>query len=195
MELTFCSDVSAADWISASDLPWSRLVTFGPEGFADYARLRFLPDPAYAGQRESDVDRDDVRPERVQLPMLFEVLAAQTFTPDDCYFCLWEGFGTINAFPPSVLGGPRVVVPGRTYLLFHGPLSTANEWPVAERRPLAYWPPAFVWPADHAWCVAFDVDPHWAGIGADAMTVDQLMRDPRFDVVRADPSKKQPRFD
>lgn len=192
--LTFCSDVSPADWISASELPWNRLVTFGPAGFAAYARLRFLPDPAYPGQRELDVDRHDVRPERVQLPMLFEALATHTVTPDDCYFCLWEGFGTIGAFPPSVLAGPRVVVPGRIYLLFHGPLST-SQWPAANKRPEAYWPPAFVWPTDHDWCVAFDVDPHWAGIGADAVVIDQLIRDPRFDVVRADPSESQPRFD
>jgi hypothetical protein len=31
--LTFCSDLAAADWIVHSDLPWPRLVTFGPAGF------------------------------------------------------------------------------------------------------------------------------------------------------------------
>lgn len=25
-------------------------------------------------------------------------------------------------------------------------------------------PPAFVWPSEHAWCVACDVDPHFASI-------------------------------
>jgi hypothetical protein len=52
--------------------------------------------------------------------------------------------------------------------------------------------PAFIWPADHAWCVADDVDPHWAGIGAGTAAVDALVSDPRLDVVRADPAREQP---
>jgi hypothetical protein len=40
----------------ASERPWQQLVGFGPEGFPAYARLRFLPDPAYEGQSENDVD-------------------------------------------------------------------------------------------------------------------------------------------
>src|SRR5262245_1538655 len=50
MTLTLCEDASAAAWITSSDLPWQQLVAFGPAGFQAYARLRFLPDPAYAGQ-------------------------------------------------------------------------------------------------------------------------------------------------
>ena len=60
------------------------------------------------------------------------------------------------------------------------------------------WPdlpdPAFVWPADHAWCLANDVDPHWAGIGADASAIDDLVADPRLDVVPADPRLRQPSY-
>ena len=61
MTLTFCWDLSAADWIARSDLPWSQLVSFGPAGFDGYARLRFLPDPAYPGQSENDVVGQDSR--------------------------------------------------------------------------------------------------------------------------------------
>lgn len=52
--------------------------------------------------------------------------------------------------------------------------------------------PAFVWPADRAWCVAADVDPHWAGIGADTAAIDRLVADPHLDVVPADPREDQP---
>lgn len=45
MPLAVCSDLSPADWIVASDIPWTRLVTIGPAGFAAYARGRFIPDP------------------------------------------------------------------------------------------------------------------------------------------------------
>ena len=221
MALTFCFDVSPADWITTSDLPWGRLVTFGPTGFEAYARLRFLPDPAHPGQSEDQADRDEDHDERVQLPVLYEVLAAHTRTPDDCYFCLWEGIGDLYAgdvrqsfdprsgvwrtwpratpaFSPSVLDGPKVVVPNRKYLLFQGPLSGAGDWGAADLWPgyaRGYLPAAFVWPADHAWCVAHDIDPHWAGIGADADVVDRLVAEPRLDVVRADPSDRQPKFD
>jgi len=54
--------------------------------------------------------------------------------------------------------------------------------------------PAFIWPADRSWCVADDVDPHWAGIGADRSAIDQLLADPRLDIVRADPREDPPHY-
>src|SRR6185437_16161581 len=93
--LTFCWDVSAANWIAHSEVRWSQLVGFGPAGFDAYARLRFLPDPARPGQSENDVQAEDWR--TGQLSRLFEVLATHTATPEDCYFCVWEGFGVDDA--------------------------------------------------------------------------------------------------
>lgn len=224
MTLASCWDLSDADWIVHSDLPWQQLVGFGPAGFDAYARLRFLPDPVRPGQSEADVD-PDWRTD--QLPTLFEVLAIQTSTADDCYFCVWEGFGDADvaidddavyiddenagaplerararpgrapnrATSPSI---PKVVVPQRAYWLFRGPLAdigrwdTAQEWPGQWRLDQAV--PAFVWPADHAWCVARDVDPHWAGIGGHLPMITHLITDPRLDVVPADPAKVQPSY-
>jgi hypothetical protein len=48
------TDVSPAGWISSSEIAWPQLVNFGPSGFAVYARLLFLRDPAHAGERSSD---------------------------------------------------------------------------------------------------------------------------------------------
>ena len=216
VSLAPCSDLSPARWIVASKAPWQRLVGFGPSGFAAYARLRFLPDPAHAGQRESDVG--DARCETEELQLLFEVLATHTRAPDECYFCLWDGWGDIYgggavavlgdrgdvrpqptvapAFPPSVLDGPKVIVPHRAYFLFRGPASEAGDWGATDMwpgQPRRY-KPGFAWPADHAWCVASDVDPHWAGIGADAPVIDELVGDPRLDVVPADPNDEQPSY-
>jgi hypothetical protein len=231
--LTFCWDLSAADWIAHSDLRWSQLVGFGAAGFDAYARLRFLPDPAYPGQSENDVVGQDSRAD--QLPRLFEVLATHTATPDDCYFCVWEGFGVYDAHgvvyaddavylvdeidfaslalpdpdarpavAPEPVGGravahlPRVVVPHRAYWLFRGPLADVGTWDTAQGWPgqcrLDTTEPAFVWPADHAWCVAKDVDPHWAGIGGHPALITQLTTDPRLDVIPADPTKDQPLY-
>ncbi|HEY4315862.1 MAG TPA: hypothetical protein VGO19_10200 [Actinomycetes bacterium] len=226
MTLTFCRDVSAADWIVQSDLPWGQLVSFGPAGFDSYARLRFLPDPVRPGQSENDADRDG-RPD--QLPTLVEVLATHTATPDDCYFCIWVGFGDARrssdalasyvdpggadaslgqtgaqaGYAPLPMGWPsppqppKVVVPNRAFWLFHGPLTdigswdTAQDWPSDDYR-LHGAEPAFIWPPDHAWCVAHDVDPHWAGIGGTVPLIARLMADPRLDVVPADPAADQP---
>jgi hypothetical protein len=214
MTLAWCSDLSPADWITGSELPWDRLVTFGPAGFPAYARLRFIPDPAWIGQSENDVDRDgDALSDADQLRLLLQVLVDHTSTPDDLFFCLWEGYGLDGgmthhrsdgtflveqpSFPPHVLASPRVVVPHRAYLLFHGPLSELGDWGETERWPGSprYAPePAFVWPADRAWCVAKDVDPHWAGIGAADDAVERLLAHPVLDVVRADPHGGQPTY-
>jgi len=53
---------------------------------------------------------------------------------------------------------------------------------------------AFVWPADHRWCFASDVDPHWAGIGAEQVAIDRLVGDPGLDVVRVQPNEIPPRI-
>ncbi|MGH8941002.1 MAG: hypothetical protein ACRDV2_16895 [Actinomycetes bacterium] len=225
MTLTFCWDLSAADWIVLSDLPWDQLVCFGPDGFDSYARLRFLPDPVRNGQSENDAERDE-RPD--QLPDLLEVMATQTATPDDCYFCVWEGFGTdevaidgddvylhdesataqleqsgaLPGYAPSPVASrsgphlPKVVVPNRAYWLFRGTLGDVGRWDTAAQLPeecrLGEAEPAFIWPADHAWCVARDVDPHWAGIGGTPALITQLMTDPRLDVVPTDPTEDPP---
>lgn len=243
MALTPSVDLSAASWITGSDQPWQDLAGFGPSGFAAYARLRFLPDPAYQGQSENDNDfADDAPSETARLQAALEVLARHTRTPDDCYFCLWDGWGWTVAgapgawsitmeqagagstpqepMPSSALPGgavparlpsrrdrpearstpqaPKVAIPNRAYFLFHGSVSDLGDWGTVEKEPGGFTPhmpdPAFIWPADHAWCLANDVDPHWAGIGASTAAIDQLMTEPHLDVVPADPSHDQPSY-
>jgi hypothetical protein len=221
--LTPYADLSAADWLVDSDQPWQQLVGFGPSGLSAYARLRFLPDPGYQGQSENDVSLGAEAPaETEQLRIVLETLACYTSTPDECYFCLWDGWGSdieggdggqigsritgtarretriAPAFPRSVLDGPKVVVPNRAYYLFRGKLTDFSDWGPAEIWPgqhrLHMPDPAFIWPADRTWCVANDVDPHWAGIGADRSAIDQLVADPRLDVVRANPHENPPHY-
>lgn len=226
MTLTFCWDLAPADWIAHSNLPAAQLIRFGPAGFEAYARLRLLPDPAHPGQSENDAEEEDWRVD--QLPRLLAALARHTTTPDDCYFCVWEGFGrdtvhtttdtavyvhsdTSRFVPLAARPGlapappagstthlPRVVVPHRAYWLFRGPLADVGTWNTAQGWPSAYrldnTEPAFVWPADHAWCVTSDVDPHWAGIGAHRAVITRLASEPRLDVVLADPAQDQPAY-
>lgn len=193
MSLTPCSDLSAAAWITASDLPWQQLVTFGPQEFPTYARLRFLPDPTSPGQEE---------PERgVEHPAEFEllrsavnVLGEHTHTPEDVYFCMWDGWGT----PPALQGLPMVSVPERSYFLIRGALVDLGDWQTSERMPTGPGfdppPPAFIWPADHAWCLAYDVDSHYAGIGATPDAITQLVAHPALDAVLAAPDEQHPYY-
>lgn len=236
MAVTPCSDLSAASWITNSDRPWQQLIGLGPSGFPAYARLRYLTDPTHAGQSESDVELDDDAPlEHVQLGAALQTLAHHTRTPDDCYFCIWDGWGwtvedgdgtwtpelepdtaqaevlkpstplaastpgfqRLPGYPRPATHAPKVVVPNRSYFLFRGSVTDFGDWDAAQMRPEqdAGMPdPAFIWPADRSWCIANDVDPHWAGIGADTVVIDQLLADPRLDVVRADPGEDQPRY-
>ena len=191
MSLTPSSDVSAADWLLAGTQPWGRLVTLGPAGFAAYARLLFLPDPTSEGQDETDAPGPKgAARESALLDLALEVLARHTSTPDACWYAVWEGWPDL---PPALLGRPRVAVPYRPCYLLHGTLSdctSAHRLP--GRRPLP--DPALLWPADRAWCLTDDVDPHWAGIGGSAAAVEELLADPRLDVVRADPGEVPPRY-
>lgn len=206
-----CTDLSAAAWIAGSDQPWEKLVSFGPSGFAAYARLRFIPDPDHEGQSENDVNPEvEGPPEALLLRMALDGLVRYTRTPDDCFFLLWDGWysdlygsdgvprqSRLPPFPRSVLDGPKVVLPHRAFYLFRGPLSDTGNWGAADESPghlRQDMPPAFVWPADHAWCVANDVDPHWAGIGADRTAISALLGDDRLDAVRTDPAEQPPYY-
>jgi hypothetical protein len=127
-----------------------------------------------------------------QLHVVMTILRTHSRTPDDLYFGFWDGnWG-------STLSGPTVDVPNRSYFLFKGAVSELGEWNTSDREDHTLRPaepiPALIWPADHAWCVANDVDPHWAGIGASIEAIHELTADPRLDVVLADPTEEQPTY-
>jgi hypothetical protein len=112
------------------------------------------------GAKRDDVEIDGDPPsETERLRAVLKVLTRHTRTPDDCYFCLWDGWGSdiegddgvrilhrpggtvrerpqvAPAFPPSVLRGPKVVVPNRSYYLFRGAMSDFGDWGAAEMWP------------------------------------------------------------
>ncbi|MEV8503733.1 hypothetical protein AB0368_02755 [Actinoplanes sp. NPDC051475] len=191
MRLTYCPDTSAADWLVRSGTPAMRLITFGPAVFEAFARLRFIPDPTVPGQDETDVEMPDDHPSDItQTRRALHLLAGFTSTPQECYFCVWEGYSDIP-LPPH---GPLVEIPHRRYALLRGALHDIDAWEtdLGGGHPIA--PPAFVWPADRRWCLAADVDPHWAGIGAERAAVDALVADPQLDVVPAQPADDQPLY-
>jgi hypothetical protein len=89
-----------------------------------------------------------------------------------------------------------VNLPHRAYYLFRGSLSEFEDWGAAEAwpgQPRVDMPePAFIWPADHSWCVANDVDPHYDR--ASSAAVEELLEHPVLDVVSADPRVEPPAY-
>lgn len=201
MTLTACSDSTAADWITTSRQWWWHLVTVGPQTFSAYARLRFIPDPAYAGQSENDAGRppgalDDIE----QLRVAVDTLLPHTSAPDDGYVLLWDGWGE-SQFPQHLRGGAQVSIfdeaggkiPERNYWLCRVSLLDFVSGAAEEAwGALPLPPPAFIWPADRAWCITQDVDPHWAVIGADPAAIAPLLTEPRLDIVPMEPNEEPP---
>lgn len=191
-----CLDLTVAEWITASEEPWWSLVTLGPPGFPAYARLRFIPDPAYEGQSEIDAARhSEVIPEIDQLRVAVETLLQHTDAPAEGRLLIWDGWGE-EAFPDTIGRAARAAVPHREYSVWTVSLpdfvsgAVEASWEARTGRDMP--PPAFIWPADRAWCITQDVDPHWAGIGAEQAAIDPLVNDPRLDVVPVDPDQKMP---
>ena len=91
---------------------------------------------------------------------------------------------------------PMVKIPNRDYWLFRGALTDLGDWGSAVRteRYETVQNPAFMWPADQAWCVTGDVDPHFPVIAGPAEAIDLLIADPRLDAVVDDPNVPPPRY-
>ncbi len=225
MSLRHEPDVSEAAWFATLDEPWTQLSCLGPSGFERYARLFHpLPESADVTDAQALADLEGDLPDP-ELLRLVDVLARHTSTADDCFFALWEGYGDIHggtavsvltqaprglfgrllrrrnawavppAFPPDVLGAPRVSIPNRSFLLFAGPLTEAGQWGAAEVMP--GWPrrinsPNLMWPADHAWFVATEIDQPWTGIGGSAALLTDLLSDDRLDVQPTELSEHPP---
>ncbi|CAN5371506.1 hypothetical protein BH09ACT10_BH09ACT10_30980 [soil metagenome] len=157
MTLKHVTDVSVADWFVDSDADWWSKVILGPPGYESYVRVLYDLDPEGPDEIDETV-RQAVR----------AVLAEHTASPDECYFGLWEGNGSIEAaslrtvdlearrygpniphpaaYGPEVLNGPKVAVSEnaityRAFYLFFGPLEQMNQWGASNLTP--------DWPRDH----------------------------------------------
>lgn len=101
-----------------------------------------------------------------------------------------------DSFPEPVLRSPRLAVPHREYYLCRVSLqdfasgAIEHSWQAETHGSMPH--PAFMWPVDRAWCITADVDPHWAGIGAEQALIDPLLTEPSLDVVRVEPKAKLP---
>jgi hypothetical protein len=156
----------------------------------------------YGGQgpREGTLYTEDAR-------VIAAIAGGWTSTPQNCWFCTWDGFGWdaastsalssggANGAPPErvaepgrdpvpapVREGPRVRLPNREYLLYRGPAEdvTATAALDGDGQCASLW-----WPADRAWCVASDVDLAWTYIGGPRGLIDAILADERIEAFPA----------
>jgi hypothetical protein len=137
----------AGRWLLQPDVDWWDLVRYGPPGFDVYLRIGFFPGP----------EGEDPPGEAPALRLALSTLATFTATPAQGYAAIWEGW-TGDTTPPEA---PRVQVPHREMVLFTGPVDVLRDAPALAWYGSAegmFQEPHLVWPQDHAWCVACEVD-------------------------------------
>jgi hypothetical protein len=119
---------------------------------------------------------------------LCELLGVHTATPEDCCFCLWEGYGWLDggpapAFTAEELSRPRLELPHRSYLLLTGALAAASQtiWPPLRQSPNLFWP------VDRTWCAATELDFDSTLVAGTAELIDAILKSPSFDAWRVQP--------
>lgn len=195
MTLEFIDEVREAAWL----LPAGGTVAtaeatlwFGPAGFEAYARVLQLPDPTYDRQPEAELADEvlDGAPSDVELvTSVVDVLGSSS---DGLRFSLWDGYPYRPALSPTSRFDLSAL---RRYALARGTVDDWARWvaDAAEPHGRAF-PPAFVWPSDRAWCVTFDVDAHFAGVGGSEEVVTRLLDAEGLAAVRASRESTPPLY-
>jgi hypothetical protein len=121
------------------------------------------------------------------LRALGAALAKHTGTPEDCYFCVWHGYGWEPESLSPVLRAAlqsesRVKLPYRDYALLEGPLEAAAEvgWFLTPEHFVPQSPNLF-WPRDHAWCVASEIDLFCTLVAGCNQLIEDLVADTRLE--------------
>jgi hypothetical protein len=165
------------------EVPWAEVAD--ANGAADHPLMQW---PAITGGWEFVAEEDqsplwDDSPAEGHLPSalaarLAAVLRRHTGTPDDCWFAVWQGWGSVRS------AGTPLRLPGREHLLVRGPveLAAANLAAEPSEQSANLW-----WPADRTWCVATDVDLMSTYVGCSEACLAELVAAPGLEVVQARP--------
>jgi hypothetical protein len=113
---------------------------------------------------------------------LVEILRAQTSTPNQCWFGVWEGFGALAA---SVKPAPKFELPNRRYHLMRGPIDGLLD--NVERLPFTQ-SPNLSWPNDRAWLVSTEIDFVSTYVGGGRLCIDSILRSADIETAEVDSS-------
>jgi len=119
--------------------------------------------------------RNGVLPES-QVRALADLLPGHTSTPSECWFCLWEGYGYLEAKRAA-----RRVIPNpqRSYFLFRGSTDEAAGWQDG---------PNIWWPDDRTWCVASEIDLPYTYVCGSKELIEEILERPELEAVPSDVS-------
>lgn len=138
---------------------------------------------------------------------LVDLLAGHIQSPDIADFAVWEGNGFFHAGATAIysagrsrsrpapgastarelIAGPRLRHPGRDYVLLCGPLREASTLPdLLGAKP---WTPSanLVWPQDHSWCIATEVDFDSTLVGCSQAAADEILACPDLESLPINP--------
>jgi hypothetical protein len=145
------------------------------------------------------------------LETLCGLLGEHTTAAADCFFGVWEGWGWVElgsirlsassarragvkripivdpggggepAFSTQELSRPRLELPGRDYVLLSGPLSASTQIGDPGLDGFAPQSPNLLWPADHAWFLASEVDFDSTLVGGSAGLIREILEAPGLD--------------
>jgi hypothetical protein len=113
---------------------------------------------------------------------LNDVLAQHMATQQECWFCVWEGWGGSEDHGVTA----RVRFPYRNYLLYRGPIDApAPKDGFGDSEPPSMW-----WPDDRSWFVATEIDHAWTYVGGSEELIEDLLGDSRIEALLAQLSDK-----
>lgn len=136
---------------------------------------------------------------------LAQLLARHTSTPEDIWFAVWDGWGwnhelALMKLTPDGLaiaeGTPprdlrrhrRLRVPNREYHLLHGALDELSAFLIPEDERGMSQSPNIWWPADHAWCVATEIDLQSTFVGGSQAAVAAILGSDLLEALPIEPS-------
>jgi hypothetical protein len=120
---------------------------------------------------------------------LCDLLAKHDVSAERCFIGVWEGYGWLPLSDTTWTS--RLVLDQRSYVIGEGPIAVATE--TGWRDPqgvLVPEPPTLIWPADHSWFVAGDVDLDSTYVGGSQALISRILAEPDLEAFVVKPSDR-----
>jgi hypothetical protein len=168
--------------VAHPEMQWHQIVgtsdTFGIQGSSWAGNI-----PNVGALEVGDLDR------------LCVVLGEHTLDPEQCYFGLCEinHHPLVEAIEAEKGERPRLRLPmGRDHLVLAEPLTAVVQ--IGDGDPFWREAPSLIWPADHSWFVASEVDFDSTLVGGSRVLVEALVAAPGLEVHEVTPDTKLTAF-